>query len=126
MYRDSWQQNKYLPGQKTSENNVPGLEPEKVEKHSLLYQILTYNEIAPLWNCFRIAFEAAEVVKGLSINDVTALEGGGGQGFFDESTKVLAIKSVTMEGGGKKNVKNCVKSFIDDPLIWTCVKFNLF
>ena len=32
-YRDNWQQNKYLLGQKTSKKIVSGLEPEKVENH---------------------------------------------------------------------------------------------
>ena len=32
-YRDNWQQTKYLPGQKTSKNILPGFEPEKVENH---------------------------------------------------------------------------------------------
>ncbi len=41
--------------------------------------------------------------KGLSINDVTALGGRGYQGFCDNSTKVLLIKSVTMGGGGVEN-----------------------
>ena len=36
--------------------------------------------------------------------------GGGGQGFSNDSTKALVIKSVTMGG-----VKNCAKSFMDDP-----------
>ena len=29
----NWLQNKYFPGQKTSKNILPGLEPEKIEKH---------------------------------------------------------------------------------------------
>jgi hypothetical protein len=41
--------------------------------------------------------------KGPSINDVTALGGRGYQGFCDNSTKALLIKSVTMGGGGVKN-----------------------
>ena len=41
---------------------------------------------------------------GSSINDVTALGGGGGQGSCDNSTKALVIKCMTMGGGG---VKNC-------------------
>jgi len=39
------------------------------------------------------------------------------QGFCDDSTKALTIKSVTMgEKGGSKIVRNCVTSFEDDPL----------
>ena len=41
--------------------------------------------------------------KGLSINDFTAL-GGGGQVFFDNSAEALELKSVTMgEGEGGQN-----------------------
>ena len=47
----------------------------------------------------------SEVPKGSSINDVTVL-GGGGQGFFDDSTKALVTKRLTMGGEG---VKNCQK-----------------
>ncbi len=43
------------------------------------------------------------VHKGSSINEVTALGGRGYQGFCDNSTKALVIKSVTMGGGGVKN-----------------------
>ena len=32
-YWDYWPQNKYLPEHRTLGNNVPGLEPEKVENH---------------------------------------------------------------------------------------------
>jgi hypothetical protein len=45
------------------------------------------------------------MLKGLSINDVTFL-GGGGQEYCNDSTKALVIKCMTMEGGG---VKNCQK-----------------
>ena len=45
------------------------------------------------------------------------LRGGGGKGFFDDSTKALVIKPVTMGGGGSKIFQNCVTSFIDDPLL---------
>jgi hypothetical protein len=42
----------------------------------------------------------------------------GGQGFCDNSTKAIVLKSVTIwGGGGSKNVKNCVTSFMDDPLL---------
>jgi hypothetical protein len=40
---------------------------------------------------------------GSSINDVTALGGRGYQGFCDDSTKALVMKSVTMGEGGVKN-----------------------
>ncbi len=40
---------------------------------------------------------------------------GRGHGFCDSSTKASVIKSVTMGGGGSKNVQNCVTSFMDDP-----------
>ena len=35
------------------------------------------------------------------INDVMVLGGEGGQGFYDDSTKALVIKPVTMGKGGK-------------------------
>ena len=35
---------------------------------------------------------------------------GEGQGFFDDSTKMLVIKTVTIKGGGL----NCVTSFMDE------------
>jgi hypothetical protein len=41
--------------------------------------------------------------KGSSINDVTVLGGRGYQGFCDDSTKALVLKSVTIGGGGVKN-----------------------
>jgi hypothetical protein len=41
--------------------------------------------------------------KGQSINDVTALEGRGYQGFCDNSTNALLLNSLTMGGGGVKN-----------------------
>jgi hypothetical protein len=43
---------------------------------------------------------------GLSINDVTALEERGYQGFCDDGTKALVIKSVTMGRGGVKKLSN--------------------
>ena len=43
--------------------------------------------------------------------------GGGGQEFCDGNTKALAIKSMTMGGGGLEIVKNCVTSFMHDPLL---------
>ncbi len=50
------------------------------------------------------------------MNDVTALGGRGYQRFCDNSTKALLIKSVTMGEGLSRIIKNCVTSFIDDPL----------
>ena len=50
--------------------------------------------------------------KGSSINDVTIL--GGSKGFFDDSTKALVIKCVTMRGEESNIVQNCVTSFMDD------------
>ena len=44
----------------------------------------------------------ANGLQGSSINDVTAQGGRGYQGFCDNSTKVLLLKSVTMAGGGVK------------------------
>jgi hypothetical protein len=46
-----------------------------------------------------------------SINDVTSLGGRGYQGFCDNSTKALVIKSVAMGGGGVKN-KNTLRDVI--------------
>ncbi len=43
---------------------------------------------------------------GPFINDVTALGERGYQGFFDNSTKALLLKSVMMGGGGVKNYRN--------------------
>jgi hypothetical protein len=40
--------------------------------------------------------------QGPSINDVTARQGRGYQGFCDNSTKALLLKSVTMGEGYKK------------------------
>jgi hypothetical protein len=48
--------------------------------------------------------------KRSSIND----HRGGSQGFSDNSTKALGIKSVT-KGRGAKNIQNCMTSFMDDP-----------
>ena len=53
--------------------------------------------------------------KGSSINDVTVLGGRGYQGFRDDSTIALVIKSVTMGDGVSKIIENCVTSFMDDP-----------
>ena len=50
---------------------------------------------------------------GSPIIDVTVLLGGG-QWFYDHSTKTLVIKCVTV-GGGPKIVQNYVTSFMDDP-----------
>ena len=49
------------------------------------------------------------------INDVTALGGGGGQGFCDNSIEAFVIKRVTMGGGGGEIVHNCLTSLMDDP-----------
>ncbi len=40
----------------------------------------------------------------------------GYQGFCDDSTKALELKSVTMEEGVSKNIKYCVTSYMDDSL----------
>ena len=53
--------------------------------------------------------------KGSSINDAIALWGRRYQGFCDNSTKALALKSVKNGGGVSKIIKNCVTSFMDDP-----------
>ena len=53
--------------------------------------------------------------EGSSINDVTAL-GGGGQGFCYDRTKALFLKSVLMGGEGSQIVQNCVTSFMNHPL----------
>ena len=54
--------------------------------------------------------------KGSSINDVTVLGGKGYQGFCDDSTKALVLKSITMEGEGvSKIIINYVTSFMDGP-----------
>jgi hypothetical protein len=60
-----------------------------------------------------------KTAKGPSINNVTTLGVGvkGYQGFCDNSTIALLLKTVTMEGGVSKIIKNCVKSFIDDPKV---------
>ncbi len=49
------------------------------------------------------------------MNDVKVERGRGGQGFCDNSTKVLVIKSVMMRGGGKTCPKLSA-SFMNDPL----------
>ena len=65
-------------------------------------------------------------IKGTSINDVTVLVGGGGQGFCDDSTQALVIKRVTIGGMGvSKIVQKCVTSFIDDPFMFFEIIFNL-
>ena len=53
--------------------------------------------------------------KDSSINDVTVLEGGGGQRFCDGSSKAFVIKSVTMGERVSKIFQNCMTSFMDDP-----------
>ena len=70
-----------------------------------------------------IFFSLVVCEKGSSINDVTVLGGGGGQGFCDDSTKVLVIKRVTMGELVPKIVPNCVTSFIfmDDPKVEICL-----
>jgi hypothetical protein len=57
--------------------------------------------------------------KGSSINDVTVLGGRRYQGFCDNSTKALVMKSVTMGRGPgvSKMIEYCVTSFMDDPLL---------
>ncbi len=45
-------------------------------------------------------------LKGLSINDFTALED------FDDSAEYVVLKNVTL---GSKNVKNYVTSFTNNP-----------
>ncbi len=55
--------------------------------------------------------------KGSSINDVTALGGRECQGFCDNSTKPLVMKSVTMGGGGVKNDPNLRDVIYGRPLI---------
>ena len=42
------------------------------------------------------------------------LEDGGGQGFCDDSTRALVMKSVTMGEKGLNIFQNCVTSFMDD------------
>ena len=51
----------------------------------------------------------------LYINDVTVLEGGGGQGFWDNSTKALVITSMALRRGGSTIVQNYVTSFMASP-----------
>ncbi len=55
--------------------------------------------------------EKQRFVKGLSINDVTALDGRGYKEFWDK----IVIESVTMEKGVSKMIQNCLMSFMDDP-----------
>ena len=64
-----------------------------------------------------------ETTWGSSINDVTVLGGRGYQGFCDDSTKALVLKSVTMGGGGVKNYQKLRdviygRTLMDEPL-WT-------
>ncbi len=54
-----------------------------------------------VWTKMMMSFPSCR--KGLSINDVTALGGGGYQGYSDNSIKCLVMKSVTMGGGVVKN-----------------------
>lgn len=53
--------------------------------------------------------------SGSSINDVTFLEGGY-KGFCEDSDKVLFLKSVTLEKGVSKIIKNCMTSIMNDSL----------
>ena len=53
-------------------------------------------------------------IKGSYINEITAIEEGF-QGFFDDSTKALELRGVTMEEGVSEIVQNCVTSFMDEP-----------
>ena len=45
--------------------------------------------------------------------------GGGVQGFYENITKALVIKRVTM---GSEGVKNSVTSFMDDPIAMSFIK----
>jgi hypothetical protein len=63
------------------------------------------------------------MVKGLSINDVTALGGGGMKDFV--TTVALSLKIVTMGGGGVKIIKKSVTSFMDDPKVQKNSKHSL-
>ncbi len=54
--------------------------------------------------------------KGPTINDVTAIGGRGYQGFWDNSTKALLIKSVTIGGGGVKNYQKLRDVIYERPL----------
>jgi hypothetical protein len=56
---------------------------------------------------------------GPSINDVTALGGRGYQGFCNNSTKALLIKTVMMGGGGVKNYQKLRDVIFERP---QCVK----
>ena len=49
---------------------------------------------------------------GSSISDVIAFGGRGGQGFCDDSTKTLVIKSVTLGGGRFKNKPKKISDII--------------
>jgi hypothetical protein len=53
----------------------------------------------------KINFFTKQCDKGLFIDEVTALGGRGYQGFCDDSTKALVIKSVTMGEGVSKIIK---------------------
>ena len=53
--------------------------------------------------------------ESFGVNDVTVLWGRGYQGFCDDSTKALVLKSVTMGEGVSKIIKNCVTSLRTTP-----------
>ncbi len=63
----------------------------------------------------RRIFITYAVHLGSSINDVTVLGQGGGLGFCDNSTTALVIKCVTKGERVSRVVKNCARSFMDDP-----------
>ena len=62
---------------------------------------------------------------GSSINNVTALGGREYQGFCDNSTKALVVKSMTIGEGVYKIIKNCVTSFVDDRFVCSNICFTL-
>jgi hypothetical protein len=49
------------------------------------------------------------------MNDVTVLEGRGFQGFFDNSSMVLSMKSLTKGKEVSKLIQICVLSLMNDP-----------
>jgi hypothetical protein len=53
--------------------------------------------------------------KGLSINDVTALGGGGIMGFVTQAQALPSTKKCDNVGGESKINKNCVTSFCMTP-----------
>ncbi len=55
------------------------------------------------------------LLKGSSINDVTALGVRGSQGFYDNSNKALGLKAWRWGEEVSKIIENCVTSFMDDP-----------